>query len=136
MLISWFISHRHGRRGISAISKPIYITAAIASPRVRANFIRHTRRFFSDRAPVLRPEKGHTAERPQGRPRWDAGEGTQIASARSASHVAPPGQPARRLRPSVRPSVRPVIIGELLLFYGRGHTLASARLSRTAIRPG
>jgi len=26
---------------------------------------------------------------------------------------------------SVRSSVRPVIIGELLLFYGRGHTLAS-----------
>lgn len=45
---------------VSAPSASPYTSLAIASPRVRANFIRHTRRFFSDSTPILRPEKGHT----------------------------------------------------------------------------
>lgn len=125
MLISKFISHRHGRHSISAISKPIYITA-IASPRVRANFIRHTRRFFSDSAGSAPRERART--RPKGGQKEAADYICTVAS-----HVAPAGRTVQRA--SERgDSVRSLSAS---YYYSTvGHTLAEPRLSRTAIRPG
>jgi len=50
MLISWSLFHIDTVAIVSAPSASLYTSPPIASPCVRANFIRHTRRFFSDSA--------------------------------------------------------------------------------------
>lgn len=119
MLISKFISHRHGRHSISAISKPIYITA-IASPRVRANFIRHTRRFFSDSAGSAPRERART------QPKGGQKEAADCICT-VASHVAPAGRTVQRV--SERASERGDSVRSLSASYYYstvGHTLAAA----------
>jgi len=94
---------------------------------VRANFIRHIRRFFSDSAGSAPRER---AQPTKGEEEKETERGADYICT-AVSHVAPakPGGAA------CGDFVRPVIIGELLLFYGRPHA-RSVRLSRTAIRPG
>lgn len=114
LLILKFISHRHGRHSISAISKPIYITRRLHH-RVcgRTSFV--IRADFSAIAPAPRPE---TEGKGDGKRRRLHLHG------RVACCTGRDGWCSARLRPSVRPFVRPVIIGELLLFYGRPHALS------------
>lgn len=75
---------------------------------------------FSPIAPVLRPEKEHEPNRKGDRKR------PQIASARSRRMLhRPVGRCSERASERTR-RLRPVIIGGLLLFYGRPHALAAA----------
>lgn len=97
--LSWSLFHIDTVAIVSAPSASPYTSPPIASPCVRANFIRHTRRFFSDSAGSAPRERAHEPSRP----REGGPKGAQIASARSCRMLHRPSravQRARRLRPS------------------------------------
>lgn len=102
LLISKFISHRHGRHSISAISKPIYITRRLHH-RVcgRTSFV--IRADFSPIAPALLP-----GEEERAGPKTEGKRGTERGADRICtvvSHVAP-AETGGAARDSVRPSIR------------------------------
>lgn len=118
LLISKFISHRHGRHSIGAHQQAHIHHPPIASPRVRANFIRHTRRFFSDSAGYAPREEERTG--PETMRRGTERSADCICTV--VSHVAPAETGGVAREDSVRSFVRSLSAS---YYYSTvGHTLS------------
>lgn len=141
---------------VSAPSASPYTSPAIASPRVRANFIRHTRRFFSDSVGSAPRERPHEPGRKEGRRgraekeeggRREGGQGTTEKGGhrshlqRSRRMLQRPErlvQAVRRLRPSpsvpVRPRSSPFVRSLSASYYSTAEATRSQRASSFTYR--
>lgn len=114
--LSWSLFHIDTVAIVSAPSASLYTSPPIASSCVRANFIRHTRRFFSDSAGSAPRERAQPTKGKEGKGQ----KGAQITSAQPCRMLHRPSRAAQR---AATPSVRSLSAS---YYYSTvGHTLAA-----------